>query len=412
MHSTDVAIIGGGQAGLAMSRCLTDRTVDHVVFERGDVAERWRTHAWDSLRLLTPNWLNELPGLAYDGDEPEAFMPRDGFVARLSAYAASFCAPVQTGTDVVSVERQSRDFLLRTSKGSWRARAVVVATGHCDIASMPAFARHLDPRAVALHSSQYRSPAALPDGDVLVVGASASGVQISDELQRSGRQVTLAVGRHTRLPRTWRGRDIHWWLHRTGMLAQRTVELSNPEAAMREPAPQLAGRPDRADVDLASLQHAGIRLAGRLAAVEAGTLTFAEDLDRSISQADAKQRRVLDEIDAFAGLVSHIPNETPRTVDLTRPAPRRLSLRDDRIGTVIWATGYRRDFSWLKLLLHTPDGEIAHSDGVTLEPGVFALGFRLLRKRDSHFIGGVGTDAEAIAGEVSAFLGSRGRRAA
>jgi putative flavoprotein involved in K+ transport len=412
MHSTGVAIIGGGQAGLAMSRCLTDRNLDHVVFERGDLAERWRTHAWDSLRLLPPNWLNALPGLPYDGDDPEGFMSRRDFIARLCAYAKSFSVPMLTGTEVISVERQSRDFLLETSKGFWRARAVVVATGHCDIPALPGVARRVDERVASLHSSNYRSPSVLPDGNVLVVGASASGVQIAEELQRSGRQVTLAVGRHTRLPRTWRGRDIHWWLHRTGMLSQRTVELSNPDAAMREPAPQLAGRLDRADVDLASLQQHGVRLAGRLVEVEGSELTFADDLSGIVSQADAKQQRVLGEIDVFAGFDRSAPDDKLGTVDLTRPAPRRLSLRDDKVGAVIWATGYRRDFRWLKLLLHTADGEIAHSDGVTFEPGVFALGFRLLRKRDSHFIGGVGTDAEAIADEVSTFLRNRGRWAA
>ncbi len=408
MQSTGVAVIGGGQAGLAMSRCLTGHDLDHVVFERGDVAGRWKTRVWDSLRLLTPNWLNTLPGLPYDGDDPDGFMACGEFAARLRSYAADCAVPVLAHTDVLSVERHGRDFLLRTSAGQWRAAVVVIATGHCDIPSLPRTPA-AGGRVVELHSSSYRSPASLSPGKILVVGASASGVQIADELLRSGRQVILSVGRHTRLPRTWRGTDIHRWLQRTGMLSQPTAELANPESAMREPAPQLAGRPDRAEVDLAALQARGIRLAGRLTAAEDGIVAFSDDLAANVAQADARQRRVLGQIDLWAGLGPAGPGIA--SVDLSRPTPRRLSLADEGIGTIVWATGYRRDYGWLKLPVHA-GGELVHRDGIVPVPGLYALGLRLLRKRDSHFIGGVGTDAEAIAGEIATFLRNRGRRAA
>ena len=376
------------------------------------LADRWKTRTWDSLRLLTPNWLNTLPGLPYDGDEPDGFMACGEFAEQLHGYAAHFSAPVLARTEVKSVEPSWGGFLLSTSAGAWRARAGVIATGHCDKPSMPVIAQTAGYHSLGLHSSQYRSPAALPPGKVLVVGASASGVQIADELCRSGREVILAVGRHTRLPRTWRDRDIHWWLQQTGMLSQRTSEFASLEAAMREPAPQLVGRPDRAEVDLAALQTRGVRLAGRVVATEGGNVVFADDLAASVAQADAKQQRVLEQIDAWAGLRAGSSRPDIASVDLSRPAPGRLSSATDGIGAVIWATGYRRDLGWLKLPVRTPEGELAHQNGITSIPGLYALGFRLLRKRDSHFIGGVGSDAEAIAGEISTFLRSGGQRAA
>jgi putative flavoprotein involved in K+ transport len=410
MLATDVAVIGGGQAGLALSRCLTEERINHVVFERGEIAGRWRTRTWASLNLLTPNWLNTLPALPYEGLEPDGFMACGAFADRLSGYAASFSAPVMTGTEVFSVEPVVPGFMLRTSAGAWKAYAVVVATGHCDIPDLPPLAQQVGSHATSLHSSQYRSSSELPDGKVLIVGASASGVQIADELQRSGREVLLSVGRHTRLPRTWRGRDIHWWLHQTGMLSQRASDLPNLAAAMAEPAPQLAGRSDRADVDLASLQVRGVRLAGRTVAFEEGAVAFADDLAQSTALADAKQNRVLEQIDCRTGC--HLPLPAISSVDLGRPAPRRLSLADEGIAAVVWATGYRRDFRWLRLPVRAAAGDLIHHEGITSVPGLFALGFRLLRKRDSHFIGGVGSDARAIAGEVSTFLRSRSQQAA
>jgi putative flavoprotein involved in K+ transport len=289
---------------------------------------------------------------------------------------------------------------------------VVIATGHCDVPATPKVAAAVDPRATSLHSAHYASPSVLPPGGVLVVGASASGVQIADELRMSGRDVTIAVGTHTRLPRTWRGSDIHRLLHRTGMLVQRTLDLPNPAAAWKEPAPQLAGRPDRAEVDLASLQARGVRLAGRLVSASGGRVAFADDLAASVGEAEAKQRRVLAQIDALSGIDPAAAAQALPSVDLTRSAPLHLDLRGEGITTVIWATGYRRGFGWLDLPIHAAGGELAHRDGVASVPGIYALGFRLLRKRDSHFIGGVGSDASFISDHICGFLGQRGRRAA
>ncbi|QIG47164.1 NAD(P)-binding domain-containing protein [Nordella sp. HKS 07] len=411
MYATDVAIVGAGQAGLAMSRCLSVLGVDHVLFERGAVGARWRTHVWESLRLLTPNWLNGLPDSPYQGDDPDGFMRHGDFLARLEAYADMIGAPVMSDTEVLSLAREPEGFCLTTSRGTWRSRAVVVATGQCDLPRLP---DHSSVKGVLnLHSSQYRTPHGLPQGGVLVVGASASGVQIADEISRSGRQVTLAVGRHMRVPRHWRGRDIFWWMDRLGILAERTHSLADPEAALREPVVQLAGRPDRSNADLPSLQALGVRLAGRFAGVEAGKVSFHDDLAESVACAEAKLYRLLARFDDFAGIGPNAPRQTIAPVTFEAQAPRRLSLRGENIRSIIWATGYRRDFGWLKIAAALrPDGDLAHQEGAATVPGLFALGFRLLRKRDSHFIGGVGADAAVIARQIRAFLDERAWRAA
>jgi putative flavoprotein involved in K+ transport len=411
MYATDVAIIGAGQAGLAMSRCLSALNIDHVVFERGAIGARWRSHVWDSLRLLTPNWLNSLPDSPYQGDDPDGFMRHGDFLARLEAYAATNGAPVMTETEVHSLAREPEGFRLITSRGSWRARAVIVASGQCDVPRLPD--QSCASKALNLHSSQYRSPRTLPDGGVLVVGASASGVQIAEELARSGRAVTLAVGRHTRVPRTWRGRDIFWWMDRLGILSERTSSLPDPESARREPVVQLAGRPDRANIDLPALQALGVRLAGRFAGADADNISFRDDLAANVACAQSKLERLLLRIDAFASAAPDAKGDAIARVTLLPEAPRRLSLKAENIRTIIWATGYRRDFSWLRIpSAIRPDGEIAHQDGAVFVPGLFALGFRLLRKRDSHFIGGVGSDAVVLARQIREFLEQRAWRVA
>jgi putative flavoprotein involved in K+ transport len=332
---------------------------------------------------------------------------------RLKAYATSFSAPVMANTDVLSVHHAQDTFMISTSRGNWRARAVLVATGHCDVPLIPNVARSLPSRVLSLHSSQYRSPRAIPEGAVLVVGASSSGVQIADELQRSGRKVTLAVGRHTRAPRTWRGRDIFWWMDRTGILAERTRNLPDAAAARRQPTLQLAGRPDRANVDLAMLQATGVRLAGRVAAIAGDRIAFDDDLGRRVRASQAKLERLLARIDAFAGVGPDSPPDEIQPVDLSLAAPVDLSLDAKNVHTVIWATGYRRGLTWLRIPgAIASDGEIVHQDGVAAVPGLYALGFRLLRKRDSHFIGGVGSDAAALAEHISAYLNQSANRAA
>ncbi|TKB19874.1 MAG: pyridine nucleotide-disulfide oxidoreductase [Mesorhizobium sp.] len=406
MKRADVVIVGAGQAGLALSHCLGRTGVEHAVLERGRIGERWRSQSWRSLRLLTPNWLNALPGSPYQGDDPDGFMDKHAFVASLEAYAGRWQAPVECGIEVFSSRRTGDGFALETSAGAWSAKAVVVATGHCDRPSIP-FATKGEP--LGIHASQYRSPGELPPGGVLVVGASSSGVQIADELARTGRRVTLSVGKHTRLPRRWRGKDIFFWLCRMGFMAQPLDALANPESARRQPSLQLAGRPDKTDVDLATLQARGVELAGRVRGIADREIVFADDLAAQIAAAEMKQARLLAEIDRFAGDARPGRREP---VAVPSAWPQRLSLTDGSIRTIIWATGYARSFGWLEPLALGADGELAHQGGVTSVPGLYALGFRFLRKRDSNFIGGVGADAQAIAAEISRYLDRNGRQAA
>lgn len=414
MQSRDVVIIGGGQAGLAMSRCLSVYGIEHVVIERGEIGERWRTSTWDTLRLLTPNWMNRLPGAAHTGGDPDDFIGKDEFVAYLEAYAKKHETPVLPLTTVLRVDAPNDGYRVLTDRGAWRARAVVIATGQCDLARVPEAASRLDGRIASLHSSDYRNPASVPDGGVLVVGASSSGVQIAEELRCAGRQVAISVGRHTRLPRLYRDRDIFYWLDRIGLMTQRLTEMRDPAAAMRQPSLQLAGRPDRRNMDLAALQGLGIRLLGRLCAMEGGRAEFAPTLSDSIRAADEKLARLLDDIDRHAGDVGAQARhrDIAPVVLPDDGGEAAFPLADAGIRTVIWATGYRRAYPWLDLPILDPTGEISHTGGVTVLPGVYALGLRLLRRRNSNFIGGVGADARELAGEVARYLGHSIRRVA
>ncbi|TGQ29053.1 NAD(P)/FAD-dependent oxidoreductase [Mesorhizobium sp. M00.F.Ca.ET.216.01.1.1] len=410
MEQADVVIVGAGQAGIALSHCLRKRGTSHIVLERGRIGERWRSSTWRSLRLLTPNWLNALPGSPYCGPEPDGYMSRDAFVETLVGYAHRSQAPVHPYVDVLSCEQDGKGFRLRTTAGDWSARVVVVATGHCDVPSMPLLPQTGADQPASIHASQYRSPDELAAGGVLVVGASSSGVQIADELRRSGRRVILSVGKHTRLPRIWRDKDIFWWLYQMGFMSQQLDDLANPDSARRQPSLQLAGRADCSNVDLATLQGIGVELTGRLTRISNRAIGFADDLEESITAADAKQQRLLRQIDQFAGHRS--TGHGPAPVKVPTTCRKRLSFANGIVDTIIWATGYSRSFSWLKLPAFTADGELAHKDGITTVAGLYALGFRFLRKRDSNFIGGVGADAQAIAAHVSDYLGQSGLKAA
>jgi len=264
---TTTVIIGGGQGGLAMSRCLSDRSIDHVVLERGEVANSWRTERWDSLRLLTPNWQCRLPGHAYEGDDPDGFMTVSDVVDVIATYAKAVAAPVHTGTTVTSVGRTDDGYRVATDQGEWRCRTVVLASGAFNVPHVPPFASALPSSVATLSPMTYRNPDELDDGGVMVVGASASGVQIAHEIHASGRPVTLAVGEHVRGPRVYRGRDIHWWMEAAGVLDERYDEVDDIVRARRVPSMQLVGSPDRITLDLNALTGMGVQLVGKFAAV-------------------------------------------------------------------------------------------------------------------------------------------------
>ena len=387
----ETLVVGAGQAGLALSHELTLRGRDHVVLERGRIGERWRSERWDSLALLTPNWLNGLPGAAELPDR-DGFLARDELVAHLERYARSFGAPVVEGVTVLSV---TPGFEVETDAGTWCADNVVVASGACDVPAIPACGAAAP--VAAFHASAYRNPEELPDGAVLVVGAGPSGQQIALELSRAGRDVVLSAGRHTRIPRRYRGRDAFAWLNALGHFAKTIDQMSDPVAARRAASFPLDGRGGGEDLDLGVLERAGVRLTGRLTGFAGRHALFADDLVENARAADASMRRTLARIDAVAGG----PAEHVADVEL-EPGPRSLDLSGEGFGSIVWATGYRRTYPWLHADVLDPHGEIEHHRGVTDEPGLYALGLRFLHRRDSHFLGGVGRDATYIAEHIAA----------
>jgi putative flavoprotein involved in K+ transport len=367
------------------------------VLERGRVGERWRSERWDSLRLLTPNWQSRLPHGHYKGDDPDGYMTTQEFVEHLEKYARSFDAPVHDGTTVQSVRIvDGGSYRITTDRGVWLARNVVIATGHCDVPWVPPIASGLADDVHQIVPSNYRNPGQLPPGNVLVVGASATGAQLADELAKSGRQVTLAVGRHTRLPRMYRGKDILWWIDTMGGF----MAPADPADEASSPAPQLIGAPDSRSLDVRLLQGRGVRLTGKVAGVEGYRVRFEDSLAEIVREADEQMEALLAKIDEFAvmmGLENMVgPRERIPPTRL-RDVPAEIDLKEQAITTVLWATGYRRRYPWLKVPVLDERGEIRHRGGVTDEPGLYVLGLRFQRRKNSNFIDGVGNDAAELA---------------
>jgi putative flavoprotein involved in K+ transport len=410
MRTTTAVIVGAGQAGLAMSRCLTERAIDHVLLERGEVANAWRGRR-DSLRLLTPNWQSRLPGYRYRGDDTDGYMTVPEVIDYLCGYADAIDAPVETHGAVTSLEADYDGYMITATNGRWRARTVVVASGAYNLANIPAFADAVPPAVRSLPATEYRNPGQLDSGGVLVVGASATGVQLAQEIQRSGRPVTLAVGGHVRVPRVYRGMDIMWWLDAIGVLDERYDQVDDIVRARRLPTFQLIGTPERAAIDLNTLQDQGVQLAGRLAGVTgAGIAQFSGSLPNQCSLADLKLRRLLNAIDTWVtdhGLHHEIPE--PRRASPTvveESPPLTLDLTAGRIKTIIWATGCHPDYSWLHIPVLDPKGQIRHQGGVTDMPGLYVIGTKFLRRRKSTFIDGVGDDARDLSNHLAQHLGS------
>jgi putative flavoprotein involved in K+ transport len=394
-------IIGAGQSGLAMSRHLADRSIDHVILERGEVANSWRTERWDSLRLLTPNWQSRLPGYAYHGDEPDGFMTMPEVIRFLQRYAKVSDAPVLTGTRVTRVRQVETGYEVSTSQGPWRCRTLVIASGACSVAAVPALSANLPREVTSLTPLQYRNPSLLPEGSVMIVGASASGIQLAREIQASGRRVVLSVGEHVRMPRTYRGRDIQWWMDAMGAMDARYDAVEDIERARRLPSLQLIGTPERVTVDLNSLRKAGVELVGRLVGLRDGKAQFSGSLANHCALADLKMNRLLASIDAWVsanGFVGRFP--APIRYEPTDVGPNTslgLDLHDSKISTVIWATGYRPDYSWLDVPVLDRKGRIRHDGGVVAAPGMYVLGLPFMRRRKSSFIDGAGDDGADLA---------------
>jgi putative flavoprotein involved in K+ transport len=343
----DVVVVGAGHSGLAMSHRLSALSIGHVVLERGEVATL-RNERWDSLRLLTRTddplagcWIRR----ARSGRLHEQRAGRD-FIA---AYAKRNKAPVQTGTTVLGVEPHTRGYAVSTDRGDWQARAVVLASGACNEASVPACAQEVPDTVFQITSKNYKSPAQLPAGGALVVGASATGLQLAQEIHASGRPVMLAVGEHVRMPRRYRGRDVQWWMLASGLLDQCIDDVDDPVRVRRLPSPQLIGSPDHATLDLNALTAMGVRLAGRLAGIRNGKAQFSGSLRNVCSLADLKMRRMLNTFDDWAatsGVLDHsVPAEDPEPTRIGDAVPLGLDLVSGEILSIVWATGYRPDYS-------------------------------------------------------------------
>ena len=401
-------IVGAGQCGLAMSRHLAARSIDHVVLERGGVANSWATERWASLRLLTPNWQSRLPGYAYSGADRDGYMTMPEVVRFLTGFAQLSAAPVITQTRVTRVTPRDDGYEVETTQGPWRCRKLVLASGACNVASIPPHGAAVPPDMTSLTPMQYERPELLADEGVLIVGASASGVQLAREIQMSGRRVVLAVGEHIRAPRMYRDRDIQWWMDAIGAMDVRHDAVDDLERARRVPSLQLIGTPERASVDLNSLRAIGVEIVGRLVGLRDGVAQFSGSLANHCTLADLKMNRLLASIDEWAHAnlpTAHLPaadRPAPTQIDST---PRlSLNLKQAGIATVIWATGYRPDYSWLDVGVFDHKRRIRHDGGIVAAPGMYVLGLPFMRRRKSSFIDGAADDAADLVAHLSASL--------
>ena len=410
---TTVVVIGAGQAGLAMSWWLARRSIDHVVLERGEVANTWRTQRWDSLTLLTPNWQSRLPGYEYEGDDADGFRTMPQTIAFIEAYARYVSPPLRTRTTVSAVRRCGDGYEVVTDQGTWRSRAVVLASGAFNLPAVPKVSESVPAGIEQLTTDRYRNPDQLPDGAVLVVGGAASGAQIAEEIQRSGRQVTLSVGEHVRAPRVYRSRDIQWWLDATGLNDERYDQVEDIVRARSLPSFQLAGHADRRDIDLNALTSIGVKLVGRFAGIsQEGKAQFSGSLRNVCELADLKMNRLLNTIDEWAsakGLDAEVPPpHRPERTRVQDVPPLGLDFARAGIRTILWATGFRPDYSWLELPVLDRKGNVRHDGGVVTEsPGLYVLGLPFLRRRKSTLIDGVGDDARDLSSHLAAWLGAR-----
>lgn len=398
----DTLVIGAGQAGVAMSEHLSNLGVAHLVLERKRVAEAWRTGRWDSLVANGPAWHDRFPGLEFDGLDPDAFAAKEQVADYFEAYAKKFNAPIRTGVDVQKVQRNADrpGFTIETSEGVIEANQVVVATGPFQRPVIPPIAP-ADNNITQIHSAEYRNPQQLPEGAVLVVGAGSSGVQIADELQRAGKQVYLSVGAHDRPPRAYRNRDFCWWL---GVLGEWDAEAVQP--GKEHVTIAVSGARGGHTVDFRRLAQQGMTLVGLTKSFNEGVVSFEANLADNLARGDENYLALLDAADAYIarnGL--DLPQEPEARSMLADPhcvshPLLQLDLAEAGVTSIIWATGYAVDYSWLKVNACNANGKPQHQRGVSSEPGVYFVGLPWLSRRGSAFIWGVWHDAKHIAEHI------------
>jgi putative flavoprotein involved in K+ transport len=404
-----VAVVGGGQAGLSMSYCLTQRGIEHVVLEREQVAHEWRAARWDTFCLVTPNWQCQLPGFPYSGDDPDGFMVKDEIVEYLESYAASFDPPVYEGVSVDSLRAGERGgFELETSHGALTAGQVVVATGGYHRPTVPRYAERLPSDVTQFHSSQYLNPEQLPDGDILVVGTGQSGAQIAEDLHLAGRQVHLCVGGAPRVARRYRGRDVVAWLHDMGYYDMPVTDHPRREKIRAQANHYVTGRDGGRDIDLRAFARDGMRLYGRLLDVvptaNGPELRFAPDLAANLDSADSVLESIKDTIDKYVVERGIDAPTEERYTPVWQPEQERESLALDGSGitSVVWSIGYHADYRWIDLPVFNGKGYPNHYRGVTSVPGLYFLGLQWLHTWGSGRFCGIARDAEYLAGRVDA----------
>lgn len=402
----DTVVVGAGHAGLALSYYLTMNGTEHIVLERGEVAQRWRAERWDSLVFQFPNWSLQLPGYGYQGVNPDGYASRNEFIQFLENYSSVISAPVRRRTEVLALSdtNDGSSMILETSGGAMQARHVVVATGPFQAPKIPPASRYLPSSTYQIHARDYRNPAQLPPGAVLVVGSGASGTQIAEELHRSGRRVFLAVGRFHKTPRRYRGRDFYWWFDKLGYWHTPLTSMPPEAKSLRFVVTAVDGGHD---VDLRRYAAEGIILAGRLKAVDRGKVQFHDDLQKALVEGDAWYAKFRREMDAYAETCEPpLPPEReraiPSSMELNLKPLLELDLEQEGISSVVWASGYSCDFSWIKLPLFDEGGDPIHVRGVTERAGLFFLGLRRTYSIGSALVAGAVNDAAHIADQIAA----------
>ncbi len=398
-----VVIVGGGQAGLSVSYCLKQRGIEHIIFEKNRIAHAWESKRWDSFCLVTPNWQCDLPGYAYPGSDPHGFMPRDQIVQYVRDYADSFQPNIKEGVAVNKIERGDRLFKVFTSIGDYTAKQVIIATGGYHQPKIPRISERLPQKIYQLHSSEYKNPQSLPDKGVLVVGTGQSGCQIAEDLHIAGKQVHLCVGGAPRSPREYRGKDVVDWLDQLGYYDIPIDEHPQKETVRTKTNHYVTGRGGGREIDLRQFATEGMKLYGKLKAIQGSLVKLQSDLQHNLDQADSVAESIKGTIDKYIEKNNiSAPTEPPyKPVWQPQNVPLSVDLEAENIGTIIWATGYHMDFRWIEVPAFDGKGYPTHERGVTTEEGLYFIGLPWLYTWGSGRFSGVARDAIHLADCIS-----------